>query len=226
MAEHTTTAFDDELKQLTRLVVEMGGRAEAAVAQAVEALIKVDEKVAEHVIREDMALDLLQHDVDELAVLTIAKRQPMAIDLRDIVASMRIASDLERIGDMGKSIAKRSREINGAIPPRKLVGGIQHLSHLALEQLKDVLDAFVNRDAEAARAAWERDQEIDQIYTSLFRELLTYMMEDPRNITFCTHLLFCAKNLERIGDHATNIAETVIFMVTGLSELSKHGTRA
>ncbi len=226
MAEHTITAFDDELKQLTRLVVEMGGRAEAAVAQAVEALIKVDEKTAEHVIREDMALDRLQHDVDELAVLTIAKRQPMAIDLRDIVASMRIASDLERIGDMGKSIAKRSREINGAIPPRKLVGGIQHLSHLALEQLKDVLDSFVNRDAEAARAAWERDEEIDQIYTSLFRELLTYMMEDPRNITFCTHLLFCAKNLERIGDHATNIAETVIYMVTGLSELSKHGTRA
>jgi phosphate transport system protein len=226
MAEHTVTAFDDDLKFITAKVVEMGGHAEDMVARAVTALLKADKGMAQNVIAEDLVLDTLQYELDDRAILVIAKRQPMASDLRDIVGAMRMGNDLERIGDMGKSIAKRTRDIHEPISPRKLVGGLQHLTNLALEQLKATLDAYVNRDVAKAEEVCRNDDAIDQIYTSLFRELLTYMMEDPRNITVCTHLLFCAKNIERIGDHATNIAETVMFMVTGKAAPSKHGTRA
>jgi phosphate transport system protein len=139
----------------------------------------------------------------------------VASDLREIIGSIRIASDLERVGDLGKNIAKRVIAVHTMAQPRKLVRGLEHLAELALTQLKEVLDAFSTRSPDLANSIRERDEEIDAIYTSLFRELLTYMMEDPRNITACTHLLFCAKNIERIGDHATNIAETVYYVATG-----------
>ena len=139
----------------------------------------------------------------------------MAADLREIIGTLRIAADLERVGDLGKNTAKRVLAVQGTGVPRKLARGLEHLSELALVQLKDVLDVFANRSAEKAEIIRQRDEEIDAMYTSLFRELLTYMMEDPRNITTCTHLLFCAKNIERIGDHATNIAETIYYIATG-----------
>jgi len=226
MMEHTVTAFDDDLKFITRKVVEMGGHAESMIARAIAALVKGDKALAESIVAEDLVLDSLQHELDERIILILAKRQPVAADLREIIGAMRMGNDLERIGDMGKNIARRTKEIDDVVHPRAVVHGLEHLTSLTLEQLKEVLDAYVNKDAAKAREVCDRDDEIDQIYTSLFRELLTYMMEDPRNITFCTHLLFCAKNIERIGDHATNIAETVIYMVTGKAAISTHGTRA
>lgn len=216
---HTVSAYDEELQFLIRRIAEMGGIAERMVAESVRSLVNSDAALSQKVISDDMLLDDAERQIGEKAVLTIAKRQPMASDLRDIIGSIRIASDLERVGDMAKNIAKRVIAVQGMGQPKKLVYGIEHLSELALTQLKEVLDAYSSRSATLANSIRERDEEIDAIYTSLFRELLTYMMEDPRNITACTHLLFCAKNIERIGDHATNIAETVYYMATG-SQLS------
>ncbi|MBT9292078.1 phosphate signaling complex protein PhoU [Prosthecodimorpha staleyi] len=215
MAEHTVRSYDQELKMLAGKIAEMGGLAEGLVADSVTALVRMDTVLAQKVILTDARLDRLQREVEEKAILIIAKRQPMAMDLREIVAALRISNDLERVGDMAKNIGKRVIAINTNFGAKKLVIGVEHLADIALEQLKDVLDAFTARDDERALQVRKRDDEIDALYTSLFRELLTYMMEDPRNITICTHLLFCAKNIERIGDHATNIAETVHYVVTG-----------
>ncbi|KPL52507.1 phosphate signaling complex protein PhoU [Prosthecomicrobium hirschii] len=215
MAEHTVRSYDQELKMLAGKIAEMGGLAEGLVADSVTALVRMDTALAQKVILTDVRLDRLQREVEEKAILIIAKRQPMAMDLREIVAALRISNDLERVGDMAKNIGKRVIAINTNFGAKKLVIGVEHLADIALEQLKDVLDAFTARDDERALQVRKRDDEIDALYTSLFRELLTYMMEDPRNITICTHLLFCAKNIERIGDHATNIAETVHYVVTG-----------
>ena len=148
-------------------------------------------------------------------MLTIARRQPMAIDLREIVGALRVANDLERIGDLAKNNAKRIPELDGEFHPNSLIRGVQHIASVALRQLKNVLDAYASRDVVAAMQVWKSDEEVDALCTSLFRELLTYMMENPRNITFCIHLMFCAKNLERVGDHATNIAETIYYIVEG-----------
>lgn len=226
MTDHTVTAFDDDLKFIAGKLAEMGGNAENMVSQAVSALIKGDPHLADSVIVQDTVMDNLQYELDERAVLLIAKRQPMATDLREIIGALRMANDLERVGDLGKNIARRTKEIGDVTHPKKVLRGLEHLKALALEQLKDVLDAYVNKDVDTAQQVLQRDDEIDQVYTSLFRELLTYMMEDPRNITFCTHLLFCAKNIERIGDHATNLAETIVYIVTGEAAISTHGTRA
>jgi phosphate transport system protein len=215
MSEHTTKAFDVDLQELARKVAEMGGLAEKEIADAVDALAKRDGALAQRVIATDISTDQLQREIEEKAILTIARRQPMAVDLREIVAALRIANDLERIGDLAKNIAKRVVALNGDFPPQKLIRGVEHIADLVLEQIKDVLDSFAQRDLAKAIAVWNGDDKIDAMYTSLFRELLTYMMEDPRNITFCTHLLFCAKNIERMGDHATNVAETVYYMVEG-----------
>jgi phosphate transport system protein len=212
---HILSAYDDELKFLTRRISEMGGLAEQMCADAVRALVNSDAALAQKVISEDVVLDHAEREIGDKAIVTIAKRQPMASDLREIIGSLRIASDLERVGDLGKNTAKRVIAVQGTGVPRKLARGLEHLSELALVQLKEVLDVYATRSAEKANAIRERDEEIDAMYTSLFRELLTYMMEDPRNITTCTHLLFCAKNIERIGDHATNIAETIYYMATG-----------
>jgi phosphate transport system protein len=214
-SEHTVRAYDAELNELSQRIAEMGGLAEQQLADAVTALTQSNVELAQQVIADDTRIDQLQRRVEESAILIIARRQPMALDLREIVASIHIANDLERIGDLAKNTAKRVIAMGDTFGSQRLVAGVQHMAELSLAQLKAVLDAFASRDLKAALAVWERDGEIDAMNTSLFRELLTYMMEDPRTITLCTHLLFCAKNVERIGDHATNIAETLNYMITG-----------
>lgn len=215
MSEHIVSAFDNELMSLTSRISEMGGKVERMVADSVQALVQMDMDAAQAIVEKDKAIDSLQREIDEAAVLTIAKRQPMAQDLRVIISCIRISNDLERVGDMAKNIARRAMDLNGQRLKANFVHGIEHLTDLGLAQLKDVLDAFATRDVDTAQAVWLRDEQLDEFYTSVFREQLTYMMEDPRNITFCTQLLFCAKNLERIGDHATNIAETIVYLETG-----------
>jgi phosphate transport system protein len=214
---HTVKAFDAELQDLARMVAEMGGLAEKQVADSVDALARRDTALAQRVTASDPNIDHLQREIEEKAVLTIARRQPMAVDLREVVGALRLANDLERIGDLAKNIAKRVIALNTEFPPPKLIRGVQHMSGLLLHQLKAVLNAYARRNLDEAMAVWRGDEEIDAVCTSVFRELLTYMMEDPRNITFCIHLLFCAKNIERMGDHATNIAETVHYMISGKS---------
>src|SRR6476660_7350355 len=215
MPEHTAKAFDVDLQELTRMVAEMGGLAERQIADAVDALARRDADRAQRTVAGDPSIDALQAEIEEKAVLTIARRQPMAVDLREIVGALRVSNDLERIGDLAKNIGKRVLALDGEFHPPKLIRGVEHMGALVLTQLKEVLDSYVGHDLKKALAVWNGDEEVDDMCTSLFRELLTYMMEDPRNITFCIHLMFCAKNIERIGDHATNIAETVYYMVEG-----------
>jgi phosphate transport system protein len=215
MADHIVHSFDVELNALRRSIAEMGGTAERMLVEATSALVRDDASLAQTVIAADRRLDELQRDIEERAVLTIARRQPLAVDLREIVSALRIAGDLERAGDLAKNTAKRVIAMTGNMHPKRVVLGVQHMSDLALGQLKDVLDAYAGNDTALAVSVWTRDGAIDALNNSLFRELLTYMMEDPRSISFCTHLLFCAKNIERIGDHTTNIAETIHYLVTG-----------
>ncbi|MBN9550003.1 MAG: phosphate signaling complex protein PhoU [Alphaproteobacteria bacterium] len=211
---HTVSAYDEELKFLSKRIAAMGGHAERMVEQAVAALVNVDHGLAQKVIQDDIVLDEGQREIDDKAIVIIARRQPMATDLREIVGAIRISADIERVGDLGKNVAKRVASVDGR-QPNSLFRGLEALANLALTQLKEVLDVYASRSVEMIGFVRDRDDQIDAMYTSLFRELLTYMMEDPRNITPCTHLLFCAKNIERIGDHATNIAETIYYIVTG-----------
>lgn len=220
MSEHIVKSYDEDLMELSRKIAEMGGLTETMLATAIKALVRGDTDLAQRVIETDVRLDVLEKDIEEKAILTIAKRQPLAVDLRMIVSSIRLAADLERIGDLSKNIAKRVVAINGQFAPQKIVSGVVHMSDLALDRMKRIIDSYIQRDVQAALDVWNNDEEIDHLYNSLFRELLTYMMEDPRNIGFCAHLLFCAKNIERIGDHATNIAETIHYLVTGKSILA------
>jgi phosphate transport system protein len=215
MEQHTARAFDIDLQDLARLVSEMGGLAEKQIGESVDALNSHDLALAQRVIALDDKIDMLQREIEEKAILTIARRQPMAVDLRDIVGALRVANDLERIGDLAKNIAKRVGALDDDIELTKVLRGVEHMADLVLSQIKDVLDAYTRRDVEKALAVWRGDEEVDAVNNSLFRELLTYMMEDPRNISLCIHLLFCAKNIERMGDHATNIAETVYYIVEG-----------
>jgi phosphate transport system protein len=227
MPEHIAKAFDTDLQELNRMVAEMGGLAEKEIADAVHALTRRDVELARKLIAADAQIDVLQRDIEERAILTIARRQPMAIDLREVVSALRVANEIERIGDLAKNIGKRVLDLNGEYPSLKLIRGVDHMGSLVLTQLKRVLDAYAARDIDEAMDVWKRDEEIDAMCVSLFRELLTYMMEDPRNITFCIHLLFSAKNIERMGDHATNIAETVHYMIKGepiISERPKGDT--
>lgn len=193
----------------------MGGLAENALGQAFDALEKRDPRLAEAVIASDKAIDRLEREVDDQVVTMIALRQPLADDLRQVIAALRITSDLERIGDLAKNIAKRALAISQEPYPKPLMSGLRNMVERAMRQLKDVLDAYAERNSELALAVWRADEQIDAMYNSVFRELLTYMMEDPRNIGLCTHLLFGAKNIERIGDHTTNIAEIVHYLVHG-----------
>ena len=216
MPDHIAKAFDVDLQELTRKVAEMGGLAEREVADSVQALARRDNELARKVIATDAMIDALQLEIEEKAILTIARRQPMAVDLREVVGALRVANDLERIGDLAKNIGKRVLALSGEeFPSQKLIRGVEHMTSLVLAQIKQVLDAYAARDVSNALVVWKSDEEIDAMCTSLFRELLTYMMEDPRNISFCIHLMFCAKNIERMGDHATNIAETVHYMIEG-----------
>ena len=215
MTSHIVRSFDAELAELDRKTAEMGGLAEALLRDASLALSRRDPKIAEQAVASDKAIDHLERELQELAILMIAKRQPMAIDLRHIMTVLKIAGDLERIGDLAKNVAKRALAIAGESHPKQLIAGIGHMGEMAARQLKDVLDAFGTQDDEKALAVWHSDAGLDALYNSVFRELLTYMMEEPRNIGLCTHLLCAAKNIERIGDHTTNIAENIHYLVTG-----------
>jgi phosphate transport system protein len=215
VTEHILKAFDADIQDLRRRISEMGGIAEKMLVDAMTALVRRDTLLAQDVIAMDSRLDVLQREVEEHAILMIARRQPVAVDLRETISAIRVSGDVERIGDLAKNIGKRALAIAGQFQSQKIVVGVQHMSDLVLGQLKDVLDAYAQQNQEAALDVWRRDGQIDALYTSLFRELLTYMMEDPRNISFCVHLLFCAKNIERIGDHTTNVAETIYYLVTG-----------
>jgi phosphate transport system protein len=214
MNDHTVKAFTEQLEALSSSVAQMGGLAEAQLSDAIDAIAKRDTALAESAIAGDPRIDQLQQSIEEQAVRVLALRQPMAIDLRETLAAIKIASELERIGDLAKNIAKRAIVLNRE-PPIRLTHSLARMGRVTLSQLKHVLDAYSDRDPAGAEAVWRQDNEIDEIYNSLFRELLTYMMEDPRTIGLCTHLLFVAKNIERCGDHATNIAETVYHMVSG-----------
>jgi phosphate transport system protein len=215
MMEHTIKAFDADLQELARMIAEMGGLAERQISDAVDALNRRDAALAQSVILTDTRIDNLQREIEEKAILTIARRQPMAVDLRDVVSALRVSNDLERIGDLAKNIAKRVEVLDSELNLQKVMRGVEHMTELVLTQIKDVLDAYARRDVAKAVQVWRGDEEVDAVNNSLFRELLTYMMEDPRNISVCIHLLFCAKNIERMGDHATNIAETIYYMVEG-----------
>jgi len=217
MNEHIVKSYDQELELLDKKIAQMGGHVERLLAEAFDALEKRDPQLAAAAAASDQKIDVLEREIQELTMVMIAKRQPMAVDLRHIMTVLKIAHDLERTGDLGKDTAKRAHAVSGENHPKPLMTGLKHMLELALNQLKDVLDAYAERDPDKAQAVWRHDERIDAMYNSLFRELLTYMMEDPRNIGLCTHLLFAAKNIERIGDHTTNIAEDVYYMVNGVA---------
>jgi len=212
-SEHTVTAFDADLRELTRMTAEMGGRVEQQLHSAIGALIRRDCEMGRRVVLADLTLDALQQEIEEKAIATIAMRQPMAGDLREVVGVLRIANDLERIGDLAKNIAKRVAVLDGEDIPRQTRRGMSHIMGIAIGLLAEVLDAFVDADSTKAAAVRSRDAEIDVMYTSLFREILTSMMEDSGIVTAGVHLLFCAKNIECIGDHVTDIAESVCYII-------------
>ena len=212
---HIVASYDAELQKLNALVVEMGAAVGRQLEDASEAFWNRDPALAKTVIAADKSVDTLQIRIEERVIAIIAKRQPLAIDLRETIATLKIATDLERIGDLAKNNAKRVIAMNEQVRPVSAGVNIGTLSKHAQEQLSRVMQAYAHRDKELARRVWEGDGEIDTLHTALFRELLTYMVEDPRSIGHCTHLLFCAKNLERIGDHATNIAENIHYIATG-----------
>jgi phosphate transport system protein len=217
--EHTVRAFGEELQTLTAEVARLGGLADAQVSDAIQAVARRDADLAEAVIERDKRLDNLQADIERKALRLIALRQPVAQDLRHTVAAMKISMQLERCGDQAKNIAKRCLVLTQSEPLIPLTRSIERMGVLVAGRLRDVLDSYTSSQVEGAVSVWNRDDEIDEHYNSLFRELLTYMMGDPRTINPCAHLLFIAKNLERVGDYATNIAEMIHFEITG-EELS------
>ena len=215
MNPHIVKTYGEELDQLSAEVVLMGGLAEAQVADAVEAVARRDVALAQSVVQRDHRLDELEKDVEKKCIRLIALRQPMADDLRKTVAAMKIATSLERTGDLAKNIAKRAMVVAEAEPMSPITRSIERMGKLVSSRLRDVLDAYKGGKLDLAQTVWASDTEVDEHYNALFRELLTYMMGDPRTISACTHLLFMAKNLERIGDHATNIAEHIHYELTG-----------
>ncbi|WP_426664238.1 phosphate signaling complex protein PhoU [Rhodanobacter aciditrophus] len=212
--EHIIKSYDDELARLTGELVRMGELAVGQLEAAIDVVERRDERAAQHVVGNDDAIDQLEQEISHDVVRLLALRAPMAGDLRNVFAALRIAADIERIGDYAANVAKRSIPLSMAAPINP-TSGLAHLAELAAAEVREVLQAYRDRDAERAYQVWKDDVELDDAYTGYFRQLLTYMMEDPRNITPCTHLLFMAKNIERIGDHATNIAENVWYQVTG-----------
>ena len=221
---HTVRSYDDDMDELTGKIIQMGGIAEQQVAMAVQALVERDVALAEKVIEGDKRVDALEEEIDQAVVRLLARRQPMAVDLRVIAMALKISNDLERTSDYAKGIAKRARVLADK-PELKPLITIPLMAETCQEMLKQILDAYVERDDAKAMAVWERDQEVDNQYDQLFRELLTYIIEDPRRTSVCIDLLFCAKNLERIGDHATNIAEKIHYMIHGaqINRVRKNG---
>jgi phosphate transport system protein len=225
-SEHIIKSYDEELHRLDSTITQMGGLAESQLAASIDAVARRDTSLATRVVEGDVEVDELEREAESLVVRLLALRQPMARDLRLIIGSLKIASDLERISDYAANVAKRSLALSQS-PPVRPAHAIPRMGHFSQQMVKDIIDAYVERDADKALAVWLRDEELDEMYTSLFRELLTYMIEDPRNITACTHLLFMAKNLERVGDLTTNIAETLYFLVHGtpLNQVRPKGDR-
>jgi phosphate transport system protein len=215
MINHTAGAFDADLRELSDKIREMARLDDRQIRDAIKALEARDMRLAKQVITADDQVDALQAGIEQKAVITIARRQPMAVDLREIVGALRISNDLERIGDLAENIAKRALLLSEEFRVNEVMLQLQRMVELVLDQLSAVLQSYESRDVALALTVWRKDSEVDAMNNSLFRELLTYMMENPRNITFCTHLLFCAKNIERMGDHTTNIAETVYYIVQG-----------
>jgi len=213
--QHIVSSFDDELNEMRAVIAQMGGLVEEQMANAISAIGRRDDSLARRCQEADAAIDAMEDKIEALTLRMLALRQPVALDLRAILAALRISHDLERMGDYATNVAKRASAL-AQLPEVGPINGIVRMGRLTHTVIKDVLDAYSEPSVDKAVAAWNRDQEIDEMYTSLFRELLTYMMEDPRNITACAHLLFVAKNIERIGDHATNIAETVYFQEKGV----------
>jgi phosphate transport system protein len=211
---HTVVAFDTELATLHRKIAEMGGLAEEQLIRAMEALVSRDENLATSIIARDVELDRNEADIEALVVRVLALRQPMAKDLREVISALKISTNLERVGDFSSNCAKRVMALT-QVPPTGPMKSLSRMGKTAATMVHDVVKAYVDEDYDLAMAVRARDAEVDAVYTSLFRELLTYMMESPQQITACTHLMFIAKNIERIGDHATNIAETVCFLVKG-----------
>jgi phosphate transport system protein len=212
---HIASAFDRDLERVQAQIMKMGGLVEDAIRQAAKSLETRDEPLAEQVRKADKQIDILEADINENAARVIALRAPTAIDLRMILSVMKISGNLERIGDYAKNMAKRTGVLSQMPSVNDSAGGIRRMARLAEEMLKDSLDAYIRRDAELAADVIARDEELDQMYNALFREFLTFMMEDPRNITACMHMHFIAKNVERMGDHCTSMAEQVIYLVTG-----------
>ena len=215
MGQHTVTSFDEDLDAIDRLIHDMGDLADAMVGASARALLASDPALAQRVVSDDAAMDAAQRELDERAITLIAKRQPVAQDLRSVVGAIRMAADLERIGDLAKNIAKRVGAVGDNAVPRALSHSIETMSQAVIAQIDRAIARYEARDADGLVSLRDEDEKIDVQYTAVFRELLTYMLEDPRNITPCTHLLFCAKNLERVGDHATNIAEKAYYLATG-----------
>jgi len=215
MTEHTVKSFEEELNTLSAECARMGGLTESQVADAITAVVKRNQELASAVVGRDDRLDVAEREIERRAIKLIALRQPLADDLRRTVAAMKIANNLERCGDLAKNIAKRTLVITESDPMTPLTRSIDRMGKLVVQRLTSVLDAYARSDLERALAVWSQDEDVDEHYNSLFRELLTYMMADPRTITACAHLLFVAKNLERIGDHATNIAEIIHYQITG-----------
>lgn len=214
MSDHTVKSYDEELNQMTGIILRMGGIVEQQFSDAIASLAKRDPELATHVINEDINVDRLEHEIHHLVTRLLALRQPMADDLRLITASLKISGDIERIGDYATNIAKRSSVIS-QVEPMKPADIVPRMAQIVQSMITDVLNAYLEQNEEKARAVWLQDERVDETYNSAFSEMLTYMMEDPRHITPCTHLLFIAKNVERIGDHVTNIAEMISFVVTG-----------
>ncbi len=212
--DHIVKSYDEHITLLTRKILEMGGLVERQIARAVEALVDRDIEQANLVVEHDDQIDLMEEEIDQFAIRLLATRQPMAGDLRLIAMGMKISNDLERIGDYATNIAKRCERLAKEAPVKPLYT-IPRMAQITQSMVKDVLDAYVERDTDKAIAVWRRDDEVDDMFTSLFRELLTYMMEDARSISQCIDLIFVAKNLERIGDHATNIAEKIHYIIHG-----------
>ena len=213
--QHTVRAYGDELNQITADIARMGGLAEAQIADAIDSVARRDIALAQTVITRDARLDELQREIERKAIRIIALRQPVATDLRRTVAAMKIATDLERTGDLARNIAKRAISLAEGEPLAPLTRSIERMGKLVAKRMKAVLDAYASSELAGALDVWTHDDDVDEHYNALFRELLTYMMADPRTIASCAHLLFMAKNLERIGDHATNIAEMIHYQVTG-----------
>ena len=214
MQEHTVRSYGEDLRRLRETIVRMGGLAERQVADAALALVRQDTDLAAEVVQRDAAIDALEREVESFCVRLVALRQPMGADLRLIIACLKISHGLERIGDYARNAAKRAIVV-AEQPALGSLNGFQRMARMVQSNLKDAIDALVNGDAAKADEVWANDEPVDEVYNGIFREMLTFMMEDPRNITAATHLLFVAKNLERIGDHATNIAETVHYAVRG-----------